>query len=468
MSYNKVKKVGITMQIQEILIVKNAHENYGISTEDISQISRVPALMPLPLRPSGVRGLCSVSGNVVSMVDMNLLLDMPQTDIEDTKSRIISLNDELSSNTLLVSDVYNTVEIDQKNIEYIDNEDDPVIAIYKFENMLIQVLSLEELFSKINKVEITSKEIHSGKVKEKVVKEEDSSRFLIFSMSNEKYALEIDYLQEIILADVEYTEIAGTAKEVMGLITLRDELLLVVDLRTYYGFDTTPNDANRILVVSYDGKKIGLCIDSIIDIKNFYKKDIEYMSESFEDGKIAGVIHNNDSLISFFDHNVITEIFKQNETFIDSNEEELETLDAEDNATEIIVFKLAGKEYAFNVDHVDEIIDIVTSTKVAFTDMSIDGIINIRGQIVTTVSLFTKLDIEPVINEDSKIIVCNIQGDRIGFVVDSVSDILTVKEEDIKEEESEYFESVLHLNDGKRLVLSMNIEKILSKEEIHG
>jgi len=93
------------MQIQEILIIKNARENYGISTEDINQISRVPSLMPLPLRPSGVRGLCSVGGNVVSMVDMNLLLDMPQTDLEDHKSRLISLNGELSSNTLLVSDV---------------------------------------------------------------------------------------------------------------------------------------------------------------------------------------------------------------------------------------------------------------------------------------------------------------------------------------------------------------------------
>ena len=91
-------------------------------------------------------------------------------------------------------------------------------------------------------------------------------------MSNEKYALEIDYLQEIILADVEYTELAGTPEEVLGLITLRDELLIVIDLRIHYGFKAKNNDDNRILVISYDGKKMGLCIDSIIDIKNFYKK----------------------------------------------------------------------------------------------------------------------------------------------------------------------------------------------------
>jgi len=451
------------MQIEEILIIKNAHENYGISTEDINQISRVPSLMPLPLRPSGVRGLCSVSGNVVSMVDMNLLLDMPEVDIDDTKSRIVSLNNELSSQTLLVSDVYNTVEIESQNIEYLNNENDPILAIYKYEDMLIQILSLRELFSRINKVQIPAKEVVAGKIKESLVVEEDSSRYLIFSMSKERYALEIDYLQEIILADVEFTEIAGTSEEVLGLITLREELLIVIDLRVHYGFEASRKEQNRILVVSYEGKKVCLYIDSIIDIKNFYKKDIEYMGERLDDSKIAGVIHEKDSLISFFDHNVINEIFEKNESFIDTKDTEEQESSVE-YAMEVIVFKLANKEYAFNVESVDEIIDMVAATEVAFTDESINGIINIRGQIVTTISLFKKLDIETHVNEDSKIIVCNINDNRIGFVVDSVSDILSIREEDIREEGEGYFENILYLNNGERLVLSMDMGKIVNKE----
>ena len=84
------------MQIEEILIIKNGSESYGISTEDISQISRVPSLMQLPLRPSGVRGLCAVSGSIVTMLDMNLLLDMEEVDFDNEKSRLVLLNDELS------------------------------------------------------------------------------------------------------------------------------------------------------------------------------------------------------------------------------------------------------------------------------------------------------------------------------------------------------------------------------------
>ena len=452
------------MQIQEILIVKNAHENYGISTEDINQISRVPSLMPLPLRPSGVRGLCSVSGNVVSMVDMNLLLGMERVNMEDDKSRIISLNDTLSSNALLVSDVFNTVEIDQSHIEYLENEDDPIVAIYKYNDKLVQIISLEELFKKINRVEIPSKEISAGKIKNEIVEEEDSSRFLIFSMSNEKYALEIDYLQEIILADREYTEVAGTNEELLGLITLRDELLMVVDLRVHYGFTPQRGEQNRILIISYDGKKIGLCIDSILDIKNFYKKDIEYMKDTFEDEKIAGVIHAKDSLISFFDSSVLNNIFLENESYVDTNHDVDESGKSEEYSQEIIVFKLNDREYAFDIERVDEIIDIVPSTSVAFSDESVEGIINIRGQIVTTVSLYDKLNIKANIDEESKIIICNVDGNRIGFIVNSVSDIIGIRESEIVEQDEGYFNHIFHLEDGKRLVLSLDLDRILVKD----
>ena len=450
------------MDIEEILIIKNGHESYGISTADINQISRVPMLMQLPLRPSGVRGLCAISGNIVTMVDMNLLLDMSEVNYEDSASRIISLNDTYSSSALLVSEVYNTVEVDEDSIDYVDQEDNPVIAIYKYKNTLIQIISLEILFSKINKVKIESKEVRDGKIKEEVAKEEDTSRFLIFSMADEKYALHIDFLREIILADLDYTDISGSSDEVLGLITLRDELLIVIDLRKYYGFDTKDGYKNRILIASHNGKKIGLLVDEIIDIKNYVSKDIEYMKDTFEKNKIAGVIHDKNGLVSFFDSDVLDNLFELNESFIDSESSQNIVVSTQNSVKEVIVFKLAGKEYAFDVENVAEIIDAVDSTKVAFSDLSVDGIINIRGQIVTIVSLFEKLNIDSVINEDSKIIICDINETKIGFIVDSVSDILNIKEEELREQDDELFTNILHLDGGKRLVLSMDIDEIVS------
>ncbi|MFT5659876.1 MAG: purine-binding chemotaxis protein CheW [Sulfurimonas sp.] len=454
------------MDIQEILVIKNGSQSYGISTNCISQIARVPMLMPLPLRPYGVRGLCAVSGNITSMVDMNLLLSLTEVDYEDEKTRLIVLNGALASSTLLVSEVFITVEIDEKKLESTDEIDNPIIAIYKHESDLIQILSLEVLFSKISKVEIEAKEVRNGKVKLETKKEEDTSRFLIFSMENERYALNIEYLREIILADVEFTSIAGTSAEVLGLITLRDELLIVIDLRKHYGFSTKESDKNRILIASYDGKKIGLLVDGIIDIKSFINKDIEYMRDSFKDNKISGVIHENDNIISFFDSDVLENLFEENKTFIDEEKVNLEEDNSHSTIMEVIVFKLSSKEYSFDIASVSEIIDIVPSTRVALADSLIDGIINIRGQIVAIISLFEKLNIPRIVNEDSKIIICEISGIKIGFIVDSVSDILNITQNQIKEQDDAFFSKVLHLDNGKRLVLSMDIDKIVSKEII--
>jgi len=454
------------MAIQEILIIKNGAESYGISTEDINQISRVPSLMPLPLRPIGTRGLCGVGGMIVSMVDLNILLDMKEVDLEADKSRLLTLNDKHSSNSLLVSEVYNTVDIYDQNIEYIEKKDDPVIAIYKYKDSLVQILSLDILFSKMNKVRIQAKEISNGKPKELEKQEEETNRFLIFSMSNEKFALKIDYLREIILADVSYTDIAGSPEEMLGLITLRGELVTVIDLRHYYGFKTEKDEKNRILVAKIHNKTVGLLVDDILDIKNYAAADVEYMSDNFEKNKISGVIHDKDSLISFFDSSVLESLFEKNKAYISDENEIIVDDDTSNGVMESIVFKLDDREYSFDVDSVAEIIDSVNSTNVAYTEDGISGIINIRGQIVTIVSLAQRLNIQMDTKEDSKIIICDIDGAKIGFIVDSISDILTVKEEEFKAQENdELFPHILHLDNGNRLVLSMNIQSIVQRKE---
>ncbi|MDB2562694.1 chemotaxis protein CheW, partial [Sulfurimonas sp.] len=64
-----------------------------------------------------------------------------------------------------------------------------------------------------------------------------------------------------------------------------------------------------------------------------------------------------------------------------------------------------------------------------------------------------------------KIIVCEINNEKIGFVVDSVSDILNIKQEEIKEQDEELFSKVLHLDNGKRLVLSMDLDEVILQRE---
>jgi purine-binding chemotaxis protein CheW len=120
-----------------------------------------------------------------------------------------------------------------------------------------------------------------------------------------------------------------------------------------------------------------------------------------------------------------------------------------------VIFKLGSEEYAFGIEEVAEIIDMTHVTPVINAPAMVDGIINIRGQIVTIGSLHKRLGIARDELHDQKILICHAPTGRIGFFVDSVSDVLGVDKSDMSpdEESAGMFSDVLHLDEGKRLVL---------------
>ena len=152
--------------------------------------------------------------------------------------------------------------------------------------------------------------------------------------------------------------------------------------------------------------------------------------------------------------------------FIDENISDVDKYESQNYKAEMILFKLDDKEYAFDTGSVCEIIETVEFTKVIYADEIIEGIINIRGNIVAIVSLYKKLNVAMKKSKDFKIIICDVNNTKIGFLVDSISDILKIKSNEIVEHESGIFSSMLHLNGGERLVLSIDVNKAISKERL--
>ncbi|MDX1295712.1 MAG: chemotaxis protein CheW, partial [Sulfurimonadaceae bacterium] len=256
------------MQIEEILIIRHDDIRYGIRTDDIEQILRVPDITPLALSPDEVQGLCAVGGNITTVMDINMLLGLEPVDGSQPNSRLLTLSGTHTHIGLLVSMVVDTVDIDSELIETISEPDDAVVAIYNDKDQIVQILDLGRLFDGVGMRTFGAKEVKDGTTKgvdESAVQSGSNERFLLFRMANERYAVQIDSLREIIGLHSEMTEIANSKAEIRGMISLREELLVVADLRTYYGFDAVDSDKNRILVMhNSDGKKIGLVIDEII------------------------------------------------------------------------------------------------------------------------------------------------------------------------------------------------------------
>lgn len=144
------------------------------------------------------------------------------------------------------------------------------------------------------------------------------------------------------------------------------------------------------------------------------------------------------------------------------------------NERQLVIFDLADESYGVNIETVREIIRLQAITYVPNTPDFIEGVINLRGSVNVVVDLRKRfgLAVSAETNE-TRIVVVDIDGENIGFIVDGVSEVLRVGQDAIEPtsalmttEDSYYIEGIAKLGD--RLLILLDLEKVLSQEEREG
>lgn len=89
---------------------------------------------------------------------------------------------------------------------------------------------------------------------------------------------------------------------------------------------------------------------------------------------------------------------------------------------ELLTFVLAGEHYAVDIEHIVEIVTPRNVTRIPNADLSVVGIMSLRGTIVTLVDVRRKLRHAAAgeANEDTRVVVVDFHGETVGFVVDRV------------------------------------------------
>jgi len=102
-------------------------------------------------------------------------------------------------------------------------------------------------------------------------------------------------------------------------------------------------------------------------------------------------------------------------------------------AERFLTFHLKGEEYGIDIMKIQEIIGLVPITSVPTAPAYCRGVINLRGKVIPTIDLRSKLGMESV--EDTErtcIIIVEVEGDggqrQFGLVVDEVAEVLHVSE----------------------------------------
>mgnify|MGYP001492372061 CR=1 FL=1 len=128
---------------------------------------------------------------------------------------------------------------------------------------------------------------------------------------------------------------------------------------------------------------------------------------------------------------------------------------------QIIVFFLENKRYGVEIENVNDIYEKMDSVRVPNTDEFIDGIINLRGDVVTLINLKRRLRID-ITKKEENIIICEMNKDKFGLTVDGIDGIIRLEKSDNETQTDSGFIKGFIEKNGKQIII-IDLKKILTK-----
>lgn len=139
----------------------------------------------------------------------------------------------------------------------------------------------------------------------------------------------------------------------------------------------------------------------------------------------------------------------------------------------LVVFKIGDEEFAVEVGQVREIIKMTEITKMPKAPFFVEGIINLRGQIIAVIDLSKRMDIgESSKDAESRIVVIETNEMKVGMIVDSVSEVIPIDESIIEpnpaiavsDVDMQFIKGVVKIE--SRLLILLDLSRILTQGEI--
>jgi len=101
--------------------------------------------------------------------------------------------------------------------------------------------------------------------------------------------------------------------------------------------------------------------------------------------------------------------------------------------SQFVIFCMNKEEYGIDIQKVTTIEKLLAVTRVPHAPEAVKGVINLRGEIIPVVELAEKMHIGKFIqSDDTRIIIFKIDDVSVGFIVDQVSEVLTIPDENIE------------------------------------
>jgi purine-binding chemotaxis protein CheW len=306
-----------------------------------------------------------------------------------------------------------------------------------------------------------------------------------FEVAGQEFALPLAVVQEILPAPAAITAVARADTVVLGITSVRGALLPLLSLRGLLGFAAADaaNDREKVIVMNLRGAQIGLVADraraivaadlALVDaippvlaariggesrIKSVYRGDA---------GRRLISILSPEQL---FREDVMQRLAASNQT--PAGQDAQTGASAADELI-FLVFRLGEVEFGLPIDAIVEVAQVPSQiTRVPKTPKFLDGVINLRGEVLPVVDQRRRFEMPLLDNtEGRKLVVIRTDRHRAGIIVDSVSDVLRTRPDgveappDLTEQMSRLVRGVINLPMSDRIVLLLDPTELLTRAE---
>lgn len=131
----------------QVVIFKLKDEQFAVETSGVQTISEAMTITKVPNSPRYVKGLINLRGSVLSMLDLNLLLEIGENSSQQQSTIILKLEEELVG--VSVDEVDEVLDVDEDIIENIENENRKAYekGVINFKDRIVTFIDIDKLIT---------------------------------------------------------------------------------------------------------------------------------------------------------------------------------------------------------------------------------------------------------------------------------------------------------------------------------
>ena len=465
---------------------------YAIAAEDVSEVIRLPLLARVPLGPKSLLGIANLRGAVLPIASLRGLLGEAEADY-GASSRAIVLEGEAAV-ALAVDAVDALVTIDTAKIETNRAE----LAALPGERLsgAFQVGGRDEVAKLLDvRALIQAAFVQPARAPRTTTAADslagfgeatddlwDRRKLVSFDVVGQEFALPLEVVREIVTAPEFVTDVPHSEALVLGVMPYRDTLLPLLSLMGLLGLHAQPSDESRrmVVVVVVGGGLVGLVADRMQAIIAADPALIEptppmLAARMGGESQVASIYRGDEGarLVSIL---APDRLFREDVMATLRQAHEAPAVEAASSATEVrqfLIFQLAGAEFGVPIEVVDEVAPVPAQvTRVPKSPAFLEGVINLRGEVLPVVDQRRRFDMPPAANPGARrLIVVRTERHRAGLIVDSVTEVLRSDADaidpapDLAGEVTRLVHGVINLESAGRMVLLLDPAELLTRTE---